>query len=425
MAKVNAAAATTTTTATVDNNNNNNKMLSKIEEKAFRQYVEKFLNEAKNFENPLQRLSECTDILKCFEDGNCTDLRETVEAQIIAEKENLEKIVENTTNLEKEFGMSTSQFKEAAIRSASQAILLNEQVTDYKALLEEATKRNASYKREISSLKRKIDDQVKITESKIQTTNRNIVESLQENDDLREDIANLKNKNHSLLERVSQLSLSNSKFEKNNGVLETKLKEAASIIKNSKKLKESNDQNIDSLKRAYSSLKKQYDSKCSEFNELKEAYTAQCNKFDKLAESYAAYREEVTDAMDPTKHVMERAETRIGKYLDMRENGGVEIEEYWQDLKENYGDAVAKFEDEIRGAKTLREATSRFMRHRNEVFKEFENTSALDQVFRNKDERSKIYESVGMLNPEKSYAEASIEEKNSDFLKHQEAQGLY
>ena len=81
-------------------------------------------------------------------------------------------------------------------------------------------------------------------------------------------------------------------------------------------------------------------------------------------------------------------------------------------------------EDEILNAKTLREATNVFLKNRNKIIKEFRGTSPVDQVFRNDADRDRIYEQVGMLNPKDSYAQASLEEKNAEFRKSLDAQGL-
>lgn len=237
MAKANAVENNAATTENQTAANNVNK-LSKVEEKAFRQYVEKFIESANNIENPLKRLNECVDILSCFEDGNCPDLKESVEKQIIAEKENLEKIVESTAKIQDEYGMTAEEFKEAAERNVKQGILLNEQITDYKALLEEMTERNKSLLAENQTLKEKLETQKDIVNKKLKETNKSIVETLDENDHLSEDIENIKNKNSILMERISKLNLANDNLEKNNGILETKLKEAASLLKNSKSLKE-------------------------------------------------------------------------------------------------------------------------------------------------------------------------------------------
>ena len=399
--------------------------LSKVEEKAFRQYVEKFIESANNIDNPLKRLNECVDILSCFEEGNCPDLKEKVEAQIVAEKDNLEKIVESTATIQNEYGMTAAEFKEAAERNTKQGILLNEQVKDYKALVEELGERNRVLKESNEELKSKIESQTKITESKVKETNKSVVEALTENDTLKEEVATLKKKNALLMERVSQLNLSNDKFEKDNGVLETKLREAAQIIKNNKKLKESDEADVQKIAKLYNDMK----TALKEANDKRE--TAESNfrtiqeKYSTLLKEYADYKEQVNDMMDPTKHVMENASKRIGGYLGaLRENEGSEIAEYMESLKEKYGDVVECIREDVLKSKTLREATNVFLKNRNKIFKEFEGTAPVNQVWRNEADKDRLYEQAGMLNPKESYKNASIDEKNSAFRAQLDAQGL-
>lgn len=426
MAKANAVENTNT-----NNNENvvpaatNVNKLSKVEEKAFRQYVEKFIESANNIDNPLKRLNECVDILSCFEEGNCPDLKEKVEAQIIAEKENLEKIVESTANIQKEFGMTAEELKEAAVRNTTQGLLLNEQVKDYKALVEELAERNTALKEENETLSEKIKTQSKITESKVKETNKSVVETLEENDALREKVEELHKKNIVLMERLSNLNLSNDALEKNNGILETKLKEAATLIKRNKSLKESDKNDKVSLAARGIHTEKMLQETQNELNELKANYATLQEKYAKVLQDYASYKEQVTDMMDPTKHVMENASKRIGGYLgELRENAGNEIAMYMEDLKEKYGDNVNCIEDEVLSCKTLREATNVFLKNRNKIFKEFENTSPVAGVWRNEADKDRLYEQAGMLNPKNSYKDASIEEKNAEFRKNLDAQGL-
>ena len=424
MAKANAVENNAATTENQTAANNVNK-LSKVEEKAFRQYVEKFIESANNIENPLKRLNECVDILSCFEDGNCPDLKESVEKQIIAEKENLEKIVESTAKIQDEYGMTAEEFKEAAERNVKQGILLNEQITDYKALLEEMTERNKSLLAENQTLKEKLETQKDIVNKKLKETNKSIVETLDENDHLAEDVENIKNKNSILMERISKLNMANDNLEKNNGILETKLKEAASLLKNSKSLKENASAEILRLKNTVEKLNEElatYQKSNAKWHKLAEEYST---KYSTTLKEYASYKEQVQDMMDPTKHVMESASKRIGSYLgSLRENEGADIAAYMEDLKEQYGEAVNCIEDEVLASKTLREATNVFLKNRNKIFKEFEGTSPVDQVFRNEADKDRIYEQVGMLNPKESYKNASLEEKNSEFRKNLDAQGL-
>lgn len=394
--------------------------LSKVEEKAFRQYVQKFLNEAKNYDNPIRRLNECTEILSCFDEGNCPDLKESVEKQILEEKAKLEQLVESSSTLEKEYGMTTKEFREAAEKNTQKAILLNDQVIDLKSLLEESSKRNADLKKQLDEANQKLADQAKIAESNSKRTNRNLVSTLKDNDDLNDTIDSLKKKNHNLMERISQLSLSNSELDKQCGLYETKLKEAAVLLKKDKKIKESFSMKIEEYDSKIQQLRDRIKSVRDTNKQLNEAYDAQSKKFDELTAKYNALNESI----DPSAHMMKPASDRIGQFLNFRENHGIDIDEYWEDLKEQYGDAVLPYENEIRGSKTLKEATTRFLRHRNDIISDFNGTEKPDYPFRNKAERDRIYESTGMLNPEQSYKNAPIEEKNSEFLNKLHGQGL-
>lgn len=395
--------------------------LSKIEEKAFRQYVSKFLNEAKNYDNPITRLNECTEILSCFNDGNCPDLRESVEKQIIDEKTKLEQLVESTSSLEKDYGMSTKEFREAAEKTTQKAILLNDQVIDLKSLLEESSKKNIELKKQLNEANNKLKEQSLLSSKKSKIANKNLVSSLKNNDTLNENIELLKKKNQNLIERISQLSLSNSKIDKQCGLYETKLKEAASLLKELKLSKNKKDESIALLKNNISKLRDSIISLRNENKQLNEAYKAQSEKFDALNEKY----NKLNESLDPSAHMMAPASDRIGKYLNFKQDGGIDIDEYWNDLKENYGNAVLPFENEIRSSKTLKEATNKFLKHRNEIINDFEGTQPMDYPFRNKEERDKIYENTGMLNPEQSYKNASNEEKSSEFLSKLKSQGLY
>lgn len=405
---------------TIENKNK----LSKVEEKAFRQYVNKFLAEAGNLDNPIARLNECTDILACFEEGNCEDLREKVEAQIVAEKENLEKIVEASVKTQKDYGMGVDQFREAAERNTQIALMLNEQVTDYKALTEELAQRNSELKEQLEQALGNVDTVKSSAIKEAKESNTKIVSTLKDLDKIKEELAVEKKKNADLLERCSRLSMSNSQFQKTNGIYETKLREAAKIIENGVKAQQELNVKLDEMTRKAGEFKNKADDLLKENQDLTNAYNGQCLKFDKLNEDFNKYKEEVTDKLDPTKHVIPKAADRLGKYLNMRENRGIEIEAYWQDLKEQYGEAIEPFEQEIRGAKTLKEATNAFLMNRNSIIPEFNGTAAPNMAFRNEAERDKIYESIGMLNPKKSYEAASTDEKNEYFLNKLESQGL-
>lgn len=399
--------------------------LTKVEEKAFRKYVQSFMDDAKNIDNPIQRLNECIEILECFDEGNCPDLRESLEKQLIEEKTNLEKLVEKVVATEKDYGMSLDEFKQAAERNTAQGLLLAEQVTDYKELCDGLAKRNQQLKEENDKLKKEISLKDKLTEKKIYNTNKEIINRDTELDKISEKIVILSEKNDRLIEKVSKLSLSNKEFERENGLLTNKLNEATNIIKQVKierveKLNESKKINNE-INRLQKTIKEQDDI----ISELEENYKAQSKRFDNLKESFDNYKQEVADTYNPIARMMPRVEERVGKYLNLKENKGVEIEAYWNNQVERYGEAILPFEQEIRGAKTLKEATSKFLLHKNQIDPDFQIGSEIaDYKFRNTAERTKIYESIGMLNPMKEYEEAPIEVKNEEFLRKLRESGL-
>jgi chromosome segregation ATPase len=210
------------------------RVLSKMEEKFYRKTVEKLLNEAEAVENPLARLNECMDILDCFDEGLLPDLKESLEKKLVEQKEKLESLVEKVAKTEKDFGMDLDTFREATERTVSQGLLFKDQVTDYKALCEGLQDRNKKLVEEIESLSEKLKISEKLTEKKILNANKEIVSTSTELDNLNESLEKATSEIVSLKNTVKKLSEGNKHFEKENGLLDTKLKEAVEIIQNSK-----------------------------------------------------------------------------------------------------------------------------------------------------------------------------------------------
>jgi hypothetical protein len=398
--------------------------LTKVEEKAFRKYVASFIEDANNIDNPIKRLNECVDILDCFEEGNCPDLKQQLEEQLLKEKESLEKLVENVIETEKTYDMPIHQFKEAAERNTIQGLLLNEQVSDYKELCDGLAKRNQQLKEENEKLIKTIRIKDKLTEKKIYKTNHELVTASSSAEQLQEQVESLKKKNHLLIEKVQKLAVSNKEFEKENGVLTTKLREAGSIVKSFKKLKEDQTK-VDETKNA--SIAKLQE-KIAELEKLNEklviSYDSEVKENTRLQESFDAYKKEVADTYNPIAHLVPKFDERVGKYLNLREGKGFEVESYWADLENKYGEAVKPFEDKIRGSKTLREATSAFLKYRTQIDPDFAIAQPSEYAYRNRSERAQLYEHQGIPVPSKEYQSASIEAKNKEFLDSLTSQGL-
>jgi hypothetical protein len=392
-----------------------NESLTKVEEKAFRKYVNAFIEDASKIENPIHRLNECTEILGYFESGVCPDLKAKLEEQLIEEKAKLEKLIETSVKVEEDFGVDVSTLRENALKITTQAKILNEQVTDYKELCEELAKRNKKLLEDNKKLYKQLDIASKLKEKTEVTKNKEITTTNSELEGLKEKLTDAVNKNKKLMERVSELSLSNKSFEKENGVLGTKLKEAAQLLLETRDIKDEDGATVQKLNNQIKSLQKK-------LTEAEQNYASQGERFEHLTEKLASMQKEI-DANNPQLHVMPKFEDRVGKFFNLREGKGAEIEEYWEKQVSRYGDNVLPFEKHIRGAKTLREATDAFLKYRTQIDPDFAVAQPINQyAYRNRSERQALMESQGIPIP--SIEDATTEQLNEDFARRMAAAGL-
>jgi hypothetical protein len=398
--------------------------MAKVEEKAVRKHIQQFLADAGNIENPLKRLSECVEIMECLEDAAFADLKESISQQLLEEKDALEKLVETVVATEKDYDMNIGQFREAAERNTAQGMLLQEQVTDYRELCDGLAKRNLQLKEENETLKKKLSLHNKLTEKRSIITNKEIVSKSSQVEKLEESIEKLETKNERLMERISKLAMSNGEFEKENSMLTAKLKEAGEIMKGVKTQKLTESKAATAASEEIARLKEQVRELEQINEEITSNYDTQSNRYDQLLEKFENYRKEVKETFDPTARLMPMATERIGKYLDLRENKGIEIETYWNDQVKKYGEAMLPFEDKIRGAKTLQEATINFLKYRTQIDSNFAVAQPQEHAYRNRAERAQLYEAHGIVNPIQQYQEASTEQKNEEFLASLKAAGL-
>lgn len=506
------------------------KKLTKAEEKIFRNYVTNFLAESSEDVNPIDRLNECTDILDCFEDGNCTDLKEKVEAQIIAEKHRLEKMVESAVEIQKDYEMSTTEFREASEKNLEAALLLKEQIIDYKELVEEAAIRNGKLNEEIENLKKQLSEAREAADIKIKNYNKKLVASLKESDKSSEEVELLKEANKVLEDRlaevrasikesandedfkakyeelkesyntlseenkilaqrkdnikksanekineseeyirdleeqnktlkesldsfgeeldrvnetidsknseisvlksmlkeskatnkntIAKLSKANERLEKDNGLLETKLREAVTIMEEAKKTTDRNVKRIAELNAENTTLKESIKTATTSVETLKNNFNEQTKKYNALKESFDQYKEQVSDMYDTTKHLMPTAENRINI---VREN--IEVNEYWEQQHAKYGKNIEPFEKQIHGARNLKEATSAFLRHRNQIIPGFDEAAPITGTFMNESARQDYYEAVGRNDFEGE--KVTEKEAGNRFVNNLHAQGLY
>jgi hypothetical protein len=400
--------------------------LSKVEEKQFRKYVESFIAEASQIANPLDRLNECAEILECFDAGQAPELREKFEAQVMAEKTRLEEQVAATTAIESELGMDVGKLKENSLKITAEGLALKEQVVDYEklceALQEKVQTLTADLRKEkIARIRegREHGKQVEVgasqfvgARSALDEANAKVKDLLARNDRLMEAGAKLQKGNEVLKKRVMEQG--------------KKLDEAAKIISNSKKIKESAGKKITETSNDVAILKAKLSEAVGTLNNLTEKYKAKVDECAKVRKDFEDYKQKIKEDTDISMHVMPRAEERIGKYLDLRENKGQDIDAYWQTLCEKYSPEVMRpFEREIRGAKTLKEATQKFLKHRYDLDPDFSVGQPLDEsVVHNRGNRRWLLEAQGAGEGIYDAETADVARINESFEKMMAANGL-
>ena len=385
-------------------------VLSEAEEKKLKKYIKQFLTESNDIHNPIDRLKELDEIMEMVESGEIHDLKEDVEKELIAERARLEEMVKDAQSIQDEFGVSAKVFaenakkvaqvadaleeennslKENAQKAEKESTLLTEQTHDFETLCAALTERvqtlftenkklkkennvltveNAALRDKASKvtclmkeatglkadnqkLKLKADLRTRKSAALQESVNEKTAIIEQKNRELVTELNNLKETNASL-------ESSNKKFEKKYAILVTRYKELAdklSIVEADKRKFE------EACRKTQTAL----DESVTEYNKLKETAV----KVAKVAKSTKVENEKVKEQVkgllsdSPLDYgFYEGADhNRMKGFVNFRENHGVQIEDYWNDLVQKYGEAIMPFENRIRGAKTLEEAHSQFL----------------------------------------------------------------
>ena len=385
-------------------------VLSEAEEKKLKKYIKQFLTESNDIHNPIDRLKELDEIMEMVESGEIHDLKEDVEKELIAERARLEEMVKDAQSIQDEFGVSAKVFaenakkvaqvadaleeennnlKENAQKAEKESTLLTEQTHDFETLCAALTERvqtlftenkklkkennaltveNAALKDKASKvaclmkeatglkadnqkLKLKADLRTRKSAALQESVNEKTAIIEQKNRKLVAELNNLKETNASL-------ESSNKKFEKKYAILVTRYKELAdklNIVEADKRKFE------EACRKTQTAL----DESVTEYNKLKETAV----KVAKVAKSTKVENEKVKEQVkgllsdSPLDYGFYEGvdHNRMKGFVNFRENHGVQIEDYWNDLVQKYGEAIMPFENRIRGAKTLEEAHSQFL----------------------------------------------------------------
>ena len=385
-------------------------VLSEAEEKKLKKYIKQFLTESNDIHNPIDRLKELDEIMEMVESGEIHDLKEDVEKELIAERARLEEMVKGAQSIQDEFGVSAKVFaenakkvaqvadaleeennslKENAQKAEKESTLLTEQTHDFETLCAALTERVQTLFTENKKLKKennvltvenaalrdkaskvtclmkeatglKADNQKLKLKADLRTRKS---AALQESANEKTAIIEQKNRKlvaelNNLKETNASLESSNKKFEKKYAILVTRYKELAdklNIVEADKR----------KFEEACQKTQTALDESVTEYNKLKETAV----KVAKVAKSTKVENEKVKEQVkgllsdSPLDYGFYEGvdHNRMKGFVNFRENHGVQIEDYWNDLVQKYGEAIMPFENRIRGAKTLEEAHSQFL----------------------------------------------------------------
>lgn len=441
---------------TENKNNTEKTVLSKLEKIAIEKYVENFQSDIKNLKNPVERLNEINKLLDIVKESNDENLMKKVNEQLLNEKQEVEKLVNEAMDLKESFQSELPEIKENV-----QNLIINESENK-----KESEKKFKSYKKlseELTSRNRQLYKENLILKSKMKLKEKGI-----EQDSLQKDLSmtSLNMEISELKERLEKatgtiirerslnrrLSSSNDKLEKKNDIisnasqkrvaeLQERLDSMAKtlihykkLIENSKKenqrmsedfenqsqkmkeklerqnerISRNADLDIKKLEEENKNLKKQVLSKVKEVKELnnqietlKEDNSRLKNKVTVLNEKFTKKSKEFEQYKENEKienHVVPSKTDMIVSKSFFRENQGSEVEQYWEDLKEMYGERILPFEKSIRGAKTYREAFNNFLRNKDSIDNSFERIkeATINPEITSKTERKRMLKESGM-----------------------------
>jgi hypothetical protein len=325
--------------------------LSKLERKVIEKQVEAMLNETDNSTNPMEKLTEVNELLKLVKESNDEELINKVQEKLEKTHAELTTLVESAANAKKEFG-DLNEMVENTKKNLQIGVLLNEQVADYKELCEGLTTRN----RELAKQNAILESKLALKENHIAKTEETVKnEKMVEEKTVADLKAKLEEATSKLAEadmKVAALTKGNKKMESENGVLRTRLNHVMSNLK----IANESLAKMDKENKALLESKNTYRQKVIRLQQtIKENEATLADEKQKFEE----YKQ-----MNKPKLNFEPAHIdSVSKYLNIRESKGLAVENYWNDLVSQYGEAVKPFERQIRGAKTYREAFDAFLKY--------------------------------------------------------------
>lgn len=329
--------------------------ISKLEEKKFRKDIEAFLEDTNQIEDPHLKLAELEEILTYFNEGVAPELKEKVEAKLVAEKEAIAAKIKDNEILKEELGIeNTNDLKEKLGKIASEVDILKEDALDWQAVSAKLQEKILALKERLSGRPTEayvehLRDRNKKLFSENNTLNGKIVEETEYKTTLEE----------TKKEVLDKLQKTISKYKETITYLEDENKTTAEKLSEALKTKEDE----------IATLKTKIEEAESDFGKFKE---------------------------NLNKSVVTRGSDVIKPFVNFKED--TEIDNYWADLVLRHGIDIKPFEERIRGTKTLKESMAVYMKVLpvlNESA-EYYDAKLNESVSLGRKERGKILESKGM-----------------------------
>ena len=344
-------------------------VVSKIEEKKFRRDIEKFLEEASGIQNPQARLTELTDILSYFEHTDvATDLRELVEAQILEEKLRIESLLSEASSTLATFGTADTDVLKAGMALLAEEVkLVESEAHNWEAIAVSLRENNKALKEALKTSEAALNlrptvkafgeltQKVQALEAQKQRfASRYKEEASAEKETkaaLKEQVAVLKKRNKVLVEAVA------AETKKVAAAVDTNRAKLTQVREEASRVKATASEDYTRLSEALATVTRQE----QQIERLQRALAEAKNAKQLSTLELKAFQEKVEKDNAPPK-ILPRFTERVGPYLNFREDGGVAIEAYWDDLLVRHGEAIRPYERKIRGAKTYREASMAYLK---------------------------------------------------------------
>lgn len=386
--------------------------IDKLTKKVIEKQVESMINDTDKSSNPASKLSEVNELLSMVRESQDAELIAKVEEKLVATRDELFALCESASKVQAEFGDLTAM-AENTKKAVVTGKLLAEQIEDYKVIAEALEEKVQSLSKENNILKAKLA----IKENKEKAAAE--AAKLRECEDAKKAEADkCKDEEcNNLKEMVAKLNKANRKLESETGVLKTRLNHAAAQMKAVKESADAAKADAAKAKEDTNKMKESRDGYRRQVIDLQTKLRESASMLDAAKVQFEEYKEAHQEKLS----FKPAEKDYVSKYLNMRENRGLDVENYWNDLLTQYGESVLPFERQIRGAKTYNEAFSAFMKYRTRIDEAAGAAAAatIDSSVSSLKERANILAEAGMTK-----VDESIEDINAYELEKMRKMGL-